>query len=297
MKFEVEKLPKNTFSLKIVVPQDEVLKVKDHVIEEMIKEVDVAGFRKGMAPREVAEKSIDESKIRGEVLNHAISTSNPQAIKESRLSPIIYPRVEVKDFELGKDLVFEAKFCERPEITLGDYHQSLAGLARANSPAQILGGDGQPLNNKKEGEEIDHLLNHVLETSQIHPSDLLIDEEVNHMLSRLIDQTARLGMTVDQYLKSADKTVEQVKEEYRQVAEKTLKLEFLLYAIAEKENVAVTDEEISDTIKAAPDDKSREELNREENRSYVKSVMLKNKAIQLLVGIYEGAKNEQIKSS
>ena len=127
--------------------------------------------------------------------------------------------------------------------------------------------------------------------------DLLVDEEVNHMLSRLIDQTGRLGLTVEQYLNSSGRTLDQIKQEYSQTALKTLKLEFLLYEIADSEKITATEKEIADAVSAAPDEKSRAELSKEENKNYVRSIILKNKVIQYLVQLSEGSKNDEIKSS
>lgn len=296
MKFEVTKLPKNAFSLKVNVAGDEVAKIRGHVIAEMVKEVELPGFRKGAVPLEMAEKTLEESKIRGEVINHVVATFYPQALKESHLTPIIYPRIEIKEFEVEKDLVFEAKFCERPEVRIGNYALSLNDLSKKSVGAKLVGTDGQPLS-KKSDEDLDRILEAVLQVCQVEVPDLLIDEEVNHMLSRLIDQTARLGLTVEQYLKSSNRTVEQVKEEYRQAAEKTIRLEFVLHAIGEQENISISEAEISDTIKAAPDEQSRSELEREENKNYIKSVLLKNKVVQKLNQIYEKAKNNSIQSS
>ena len=59
-----KKPPKNTFILKVTIPSDEIGKIRDHVIDDLAKEVELPGFRKGTAPRSLAEKSLDESKIR-----------------------------------------------------------------------------------------------------------------------------------------------------------------------------------------------------------------------------------------
>ena len=228
MTFEVEKLPKNTFILKVTVPSDEIGKIRDHVIEDFVKEIELPGFRKGMAPRSLSEKNLDESKIRGEVINHAVSSYYPQVIKESHLHPIIFPRIEVKQYESGKDLLFEAKVCEKPQLKVGDYKETLKNLSES-SGQKILGSDGKPASGNEPENSIDKVLDVVINISEVDVPELLIDEEVNHMLSRLVDQTGRLGLTVEQYLKSNGRTIDQIKQEYHQTALKTLKLEFLLY--------------------------------------------------------------------
>ena len=295
MTFEVEKLPKSTFNLKVVVPSDEIGKIRDHVIDDFVKDLELPGLRKGMVPRSLAEQNIDESKIRGEVINHVINSYYPQIIKESYLHPIIFPRIEVKQYESGKDLLFEAKVCEKPQLKVGDYKEALKNLSESTAQ-KILGADGKPTSGKEIENNIDKVLDAVVNGSEVDIPDLLIDEEVNQMLSRLIDQTGRLGLTVEQYLKSNGRTIDQIKQEYRQTALKTLKLEFLLYEIADAEKITASDKEISDAVSAAPDEQSRAELSKEENKNYVRSVILKNKVIQYLVQLSEGNKRDEIKS-
>ena len=296
MNFEVEKLPKSTFILKVTIPSDEIGKIRDHVIDDLAKEIELPGFRKGTAPRSLAEKSLDESKIRGEVINHAVSSIYPQVIKESHLKPIVFPRVEVKQYEIGKDFIFEAKVCEKPDFKIGDYKETLKNLS-LKLDNKILGTDGKPVTESEPENNIDKILDVVANGSEVDVPDLLVDEEVNHMLSRLIDQTGRLGLTVEQYLNSSGRTLDQIKQEYSQTALKTLKLEFLLYEIADSEKITATEKEIADAVSAAPDEKSRAELSKEENKNYVRSIILKNKVIQYLVQLSEGSKNDEIKSS
>lgn len=292
---EVERQPKNTIKIKITVPASEISGIRHEVIMEMAKNAEISGFRKGMAPIEIVEKNLDESKVRGEVINHAVTKYYFQAIKEALLKPIVYPKLEIVQFEKEKDLIFEAKVCEKPEVKIGDYKGALKRLRETNPPKpKVYGADGQPTGGEDNKEnELEKILDEVLKVSQVEISDILIDEEINHMLTRLVDQISRLGMTIEQYLESSKKTAEQLKEEYRSVSEHNLKLEFVLLEIAKDAGVSVSEEEISATIKAAPDDKSRQTLESEENKNYIAGVLLKNKVIQSLVGIFEGGNNEK----
>lgn len=291
MKYEIEKLPKNTVKIRITVPVEQVKTLKETVAGEIIKETEVPGFRKGMAPRELAEKKLDTSKVRGEVINRAVSSFYFQAIKEAHLAPIIHPKIEIREFEEEGDLIFEARIAEKPEISLGDYKACLS-LAASQSPAKILGADGQEAKPKESEEDvITKVMENVYSVAKIEISDLLIEEEVNHMLSRLIDQTGRLGLTIESYLSSVGKTVEELRSQYRSSAEKSLKTEFLLHEIATREGLTASGGEVEEMIKAAPDEESRKFLSSQENRNYVHSIILKNKAVSQLVKFFEEARD------
>lgn len=289
MKFEVEKLPKKEYRLKITIEAEKVIESYNHVVEEMAKETEIKGFRKGGAPQHLVESSLDKSKVRGEVINHLVPPAYDQAIKELHLRPILLPKVELIEYEENKDLVFLANTCEAPEVILGDYKSQITNLKSQNTQGRIiLGPGGQPITPpKSEGDEeeskIDKILSTILDSTNIEICDLLLNEEVNHMLSRLVDQTGRLGLTIDQYLLSLNKDVEALKKEYRQSAEKTLKLEFLLSSVGQSEEISVNEAEIEQAIQAAPDEASRKNLDEPNNRAYIKSVLFKNKTIQKLL--------------
>lgn len=289
MKVETERLPKNGIKFKITVDGAKILETKDHVIGEMVKITEVKGFRKGEAPRNIVEANLDPGKVRGELINHLVPEAYDQAVKETHIKPIILPKVELVNFEDLGDLVFTATTCEAPVVSLGDYKSQITNLKSQNTAGKaILGADGQPLTGNKEAEgseesKIDDVLKVLLENSGVEVCDLLIDEEVNHMLSRLVDQTGRLGITVDQYLTSVGKDAEALKKEYRETAEKTLKLEFALAEVGKNEGVVVEDPEVAATINAAPDEQSKKSLSEPGNRAYIKSILLKNKTIQKLI--------------
>lgn len=285
MKVEVERHPKKEVKLKIEIEPEKVDEAFSHVTAEMVKNAEMKGFRKGEAPASLVEPTLDQSKVRGEVVNHLVPEAYDQAVKESHLRPVLLPKIELESVENGKELKFTATTCEAPEINLGDYKERLSKLKGGGKT--ILGPDGQPIAGKEQtaGEEgkINQILEALVEGSSLEICGLIVDEEVNHMLARLVDQTGRLGITVDQYLVSIGRDLEALKKDYRETAEKTLKYEFALVEAAKMENITVEDTEIEATINAAPDEDSKKNLASPENRAYIKSILVKNKTIQKLL--------------
>lgn len=297
METEVEKLPKKTIKLKITVPKSKVKEAHEKIIDEAVKGVEIDGFRKGKAPRKLAEEKIDQEKIKEKTLNRLLTDAYLQAIKELLLKPITEPRIELKKFNLEEDLIFTAAVAEKPEVEVGDYRQVLKELGnkklKTKNQKVVYGPSGEPIKKvegNKEEEKIttNAVISAVLSVCKVEIPDLLTDAEVNRLLARLVDQTSRLGLTVEQYLSSQGKTAEQLRNEYRKTAEETLKAEFTLYKLAELEKVKVEEREISDTIKAAPEEKSREALSKPEGRLYVESILLKSRTISRLVEVAEG---------
>lgn len=296
VKTEVVRLPKNTVKIKITVPAEEVKKTCGEVVGEMCQNVELPGFRKGKAPRELAEKQLDRKSVENHALEHLLNHAVSAAIKEYLLKPIANPKVEIHQYAQDKELIFTANIAEKPTLELGDYKKALKEFRQKKDEAPILyGPDGQPTkdkNGKKETIKIEELLEALLLQTPLEIPDLLVEEEVNRMLSRLVDQTARLGLTVEEYLKSQNKTVESLRQEYHQQAEKTLKYEFLLTELGNQEKITVDPKEIDDTIMAAPDEKTRESFRQPEGRLYITAVLRNNKTVRRLVEIAEGDKEE-----
>jgi len=140
--------------------------------------------------------------------------------------------------------------------------------------------------------------NDVLETlmavTDTEISEILLEDETDRLLSRFMDQAQSIGLSVEQYLKSQNKTGEQLRSEYTKIAENNIKAEFVLSELIKMENVEVSDEEVEDMIKAAGDPK----LVKAEDpmqRLYIKSILQKNKLISKLVEEAEGNKHHEHK--
>lgn len=253
----INRLQNGTIELTITVPWEDVKKTYEHVVNEFIEELELPGFRKGKAPRNLAVEKLDQNKVYDHILRDIVPQVYSQAVKDEKLTPIISPRIEVIDFGEEKPLQFKALLCEKPKVELGDYKTAIGKLKV--EPKIWLPGQ-EKTEEKPAKISIDKILQAVLESSSVSVPDLLVEDEANRLLSRLIDQTQKLGMTIEQYLLAEGKTSESLKAEYATQARQTLKLEFILDTVADKENIKVTDEQIEKIITETKDPKEKETL-------------------------------------
>ena len=77
-------------------------------LEELGRTVNLPGFRPGKAPLSLLKKRFGQA-VMGEVLEAAVTDSSSQAIAEHKLRPAIKPKIEIKEYDEGKDLEFTAK--------------------------------------------------------------------------------------------------------------------------------------------------------------------------------------------
>lgn len=288
MEVKVEKQPKSTIKLTIKVPNDKVKDMYQHVLEEFAKNAEIHGFRKGKAPLHIVEKNVKEGELNGEVINHLLQEYYVAALKEHLINPLGNPKVLIKEFQKDKDFEFEATVAVKPEVKLTEYKTKLKQLHLKKN-----------IENKEEKQTLtmDDVISAISNEATVEVSDILVEEEVTRMLSRLLQQAETLGLSIDQYLAAQNKTAEQLKKEYEDIATKNIKSEFALSKAIEDEKIKVEDTEIEEAIAAVPDENIRTKLQKGADRWYIISILAKNKLIKKLLDEIEGTENNDSKAS
>ena len=272
-------LPKKTFELEFEVDWPEVKKTYDHVLEHFVDAVKLKGFRKGKAHKDMVEKSVDKADVYGEVINHLLPKTYAEAVAEHKLRPAIAPKITIVEAQENKPWQFKATSCELPEIKLNDYQKAVSG-ALAKDKIVV---PGKP--ELTETQKLNLISQALLETVSLDLPDLMIQAETDRLLSRLLDQIQKLGLTIDQYASSNQKTVDQLKAEYRQAAVNSLKLELILAAVGEEKKFVAKEADIDKMIAAAGDEKLKKQLNTPGERAYIASVLRKRQVIDYLLAL------------
>lgn len=270
-------------TLTIRIPAPQVEEGFNKVKNEALKEVKVPGFRAGKAPAKLAESQISEDHLAQSLFQEIVPLAYAQAISTHKVRPVIPPQVAIKSYKKGEDLVFEARTAEAPEVQLGDYQKAI----KAVKGKIIYGPEGKPLDNSQKITAA-QVLDKIRETAKISIPHILIDYEVQRMLSSLVDQVNSLGLTVDQYLSSQGKKPEDLQKEYHEVAERNLKDEFVLNQVSRETKISVSEKEIEDAIEAAPDEKTKAGLQEPRGKAYLEDILRKRKTIEYLIKLAEG---------
>lgn len=267
------RLSGSAFELTLTVPWADVKTVYDKVFDELSAEIEIEGFRKGKAPKNLIEEKIDKNKIYSEVINRILPESYQKALEEHKLMPIVSPKIQIASAEEEKDWQFIAKAAEKPKVDLDGYQEAVKTI---NASGKIWKPGDSPEEKKDEETEktkkINSIIEKLLEVSTVELPELLVESEVNRLMTALIDDVRHAGLTFEQYLQSSSQTNETIREKYRMQAETTLKLEFIFEAIAENLNITVSKEEIEAVIAKETDEKKKEAL---KTQSYVIASILR----------------------
>ncbi len=117
--------------------------------------------------------------------------------------------------------------------------------------------------------------------------EVLIDKEIENMLENMKHQVSQSGMSFEEYLKSTNKTEDDLRSEWREKAKENVSYAIILHKISEKEDIEVTDEEIEKEVDRhfAASGRVKEEEN-EENlermRAHIHDIMKNRKVFEVL---------------
>ena len=98
----------------------------------------------------------------------------------------------------------------------------------------------------------DKFMERALETSQVDVPDLLVQDELDHLVADLKARVKEQGITFEQFLLQARKTEDEIRSEWREAAERRAKAMLVLEAIAKKENVTVSSQELAQQVAMTP---------------------------------------------
>ncbi len=247
---------------KFTVTRDQIDQAYKRALASAAKTAQIKGFRKGKAPANLVEKHVGQSKLQENAIELVLPEIYSQEIKAKKLKPITYPQIKPVSVEANSDWVFEAEVIEAPEIKLGDYQKALKGAA---AKTKIWTPDQGPEPKKDEQNEdqdaqLKLIFDTLLETSELEVPELLVKREVDRMLSKLLQQVNTLGLDIDAYLQSINQTKDQLTDQYRQTAITSLKLEFILQALAKDLKIEISSDQVKEFVNQIPDEKLKQQV-------------------------------------
>lgn len=110
----------STGLLTVEVEQNAWKKAQDKAVDKLTKDVEVQGFRKGQAPKELARKQISDSSVMMEAMNLIANDAFVAGMVEHKLEPVATPELDVKEMT-ADSLTLLFNVTVKPEVELGEY--------------------------------------------------------------------------------------------------------------------------------------------------------------------------------
>lgn len=128
MKVTLEKLPKSQVCFDIEVEGERSQTIYDRTVKKLTQSIQVPGFRKGKAPKQLVMRQVGAEQIKAGVLEELLEETLTQALKEQKdLNAIgsfelVTPIEEIlANFAFGQTFNFRAAIDVQPEVTLKNY--------------------------------------------------------------------------------------------------------------------------------------------------------------------------------
>ncbi len=211
-----------------------------------------------------------------------------EAVTEEDIDKVITQLLEEKNKAENKEQKTEGETKE-PELVMTDEiaktfgpFENTAGL-RAKIKEGMSADKVRQLAEKKRLAVMDAIMN----ATKITVPDILIDAELNKLMTQFAYDIERMGMKREDYMKTLGKTEDEMRNEFRPDAEKRAKSQLILNAVATKENIVPDAKEVAHEVEhllshhmpknVKPGDKERESAT-----IYVTTLMTNQKVLEFL---------------
>ena len=212
--------------------------------------------------------------------------------------PADYPTKEVQ----GNEVTFKVKMIEIKQEKLPEVNDEFAKqlgseIADVSSMRQKISDDlKKRVEDRVKRDFEDKVVEAATAMSQVEYPPVLVDMEVERSLERSLRYIQNSGQNIDDYLKSINKTVDQLREELRPSSTKRVAESLVVGKIAEAEKIKVDhgeiDAEIEEMVKLSTGDKEelKKALETQRNHESIEDTLVARKTIQRLIEIAQSEK-------
>ena len=251
-----------------------------------------------------------EGRLEGEVLKELSSQAHPTILGKGYLMSGFEEKLygmsegEEKSFDLtfpedfaqkhlaGKSVNFKVKMnlvqeAELPEINdafaqgLGNFI-NLAALKQSIKEGLLLEKQNQEKNRWRS-----ELIKKIAQETKMEIPEILIDSEIHRMIDEAKVKVAEIGLDFSQFLEQLKKTESDLHKEYEPQAIERVKSFLILQEIAKRENIIISEEEITEEANKAlrhfkDAEEAQENIDINQLRVYTENILKNEKVFALL---------------
>lgn len=118
MEYSLKHLPKSTVQLTITVPSDKMPEYQRKATEEISRDIEIKGFRKGHVPPHILEQYVKKEYIESHAQEMAIRQAYAEIVVKEKLQVVTRPEVKIEKHD---PLTFIATVAVMPAVEIKDY--------------------------------------------------------------------------------------------------------------------------------------------------------------------------------
>lgn len=122
MENTIKDLEKSQKEISVKLTAEEMLKYVAKATDVIAEGIELDGFRKGKAPKDLVKQKVGDEKIYEEAAHMAIEESYLEILKATPdLVPLGHPRAEITKLAPGNDFEYKMIIAVMPEVDMGEY--------------------------------------------------------------------------------------------------------------------------------------------------------------------------------
>jgi FKBP-type peptidyl-prolyl cis-trans isomerase (trigger factor) len=277
----------NLAIIEVVVNAQTAEAKRQDALQDLAQGVTIKGFRKGKAPIQLVEKDMDPQRILERAVNKLLPEILDAAFEIEKFKPLANPHIHLVDAKKDGEWKFEVEIPLQPEIDTKDVKEYISGELKVTTLWTPEKGSEEDKRTEEQiqGEKLQKIMEALLKKYVFPVPAILIEDEVTSSVSRLLSQLQSLNLSLEDYLKSINKTGDDLRDEYKKAAEENLRLEIILARVGFDLGIKIEDEDINAMIESTGDDKTKARLNTPEQRDYIREILRKRKTIDALMSL------------
>ncbi|MGF7086945.1 trigger factor [Kroppenstedtia sanguinis] len=183
--------------------------------------------------------------------------------EEEKEVQVTFPEEYHAEELAGKEAVFHVKVHEIKRLELPQLDDEFAqDVSELDTLDELKKDIENKLREQKSKEEENYKRNSLVEKAselaEIDLPDVMVEHEIDHMLQHFEQQLQMQGINLDQYVQFTGQEKSELREQFKEDAEKKVRANLVLEAIAAQENVEVSDEETEAEVKKLAEEMGRD---------------------------------------
>jgi len=212
-------------------------------------------------------------------------------IEEEKDINVTFPEEYFSKDLAGKPAVFKVKVHEIKAKELptmdDDFAKDVSEFDTLDELKASIKKNLEEQNEHKAKHEIeDKAIQKVCENAKVEIPSGMIETETENMLKEVEQRLSYQGLKLDQYLQMIGKTKQEFRDEYKEEAERQVKVNLVLEAVEKAAKIEVTDKDIDEKIKEMAEaygQKEEEIKNNAQLRNYIEGSLKSEKTVQYIV--------------
>lgn len=123
------------------------------------------------------------------------------------------------------------------------------------------------------------MLNMAVEKADIEVPDSLVDKQVDQQEKSYKARIEQLGMKFDDFLKSKDVDMDELRDQWEDEIEASIAREILLVEVAKQQELKVEKDEVEKEISGIQDPQLKQQYDSQDGKNYIATVIIQQKAV------------------